>query len=93
MLIKFSGAGQDFSPTFLVNTSAVTVDYSYDCSSIGPVPENFTVDMISSSNHDQTIVNTSGVKVSADVTVPIPKENGYFLEVTTACDWSITVRS
>jgi len=96
VLISFSGSGIRNSAPFVVNSSAVTASYSYDCSSFGG-QGNFIADLVSGSpgsgNYDdESIANQLGSGGSQTTTVyPQDVGNSYYLEVNSECSWSITL--
>jgi hypothetical protein len=96
VLISLSGSGIRNSAPFVVNSSAVTARYSYDCSGFGG-SGNFIADLISGSpsagNYDdQSIANELGSGGSQTTTVyPQDLGSSYYLEVNSECSWSITL--
>ncbi len=96
VLINFSGNNVRNSAPFIVNSSAVTASYSYDCSGFGGTG-TFIADMISGSPSsgpydDQPIANELGSGGSQTTTVyPQSQGGSYHLEVNSDCSWSITL--
>jgi hypothetical protein len=96
VLINFSGSNIRNSAPFIVNSSAVTASYSYDCSGFGGTG-TFIADMISGSPSggpydDQPIANELGSGGSQTTTVYPQNQGGsYHLEVNSDCSWSITL--
>jgi Protein of unknown function (DUF2510) len=96
VLFTFSGSGIRDSAPFVVNSSAVTARYSYDCSGAGG-QGNFIADLVSGSpssgNYDdQSIANQLGSGGSQTTTVyPQDQGSSYHLEVNSECSWSITL--
>jgi hypothetical protein len=96
VLITFSGSGIRNSAPFVVNSSAVTARYSYDCSAFGS-SGNFIADLISGSPSsldydDQSIANELGSGGSQTSTIyPADQGGSYHLEVNSECSWSITL--
>jgi hypothetical protein len=96
VLINFSGSNVRNSAPFIVNSSAVTASYSYDCSGFGGTG-TFIADMISGSPSsgpydDQPIANELGSGGSQTTTVyPQYQGSSYHLEVNSDCSWSITL--
>jgi hypothetical protein len=96
VLINFSGSNVRNSAPFIVNSSAVTASYSYDCSGFGGTG-TFIADMISGSPSsgpydDQPIANELGSGGSQTTTVyPQYQGGAYHLEVNSDCSWSITL--
>jgi hypothetical protein len=92
---SFHGNGSRNSAPFPVNVSVVTVDYSYDCSSVGG-SGSFAADMISVSPQydDQLIANAVGARYWARLALyPQNAGSNYRLRVSSDCAWSITVTS
>ena len=96
VLINFSGSNIRNSAPFIVNSSAVTASYSYDCSGFGGTG-TFIADMVSGSPaslsyDDQSIANELGSGGSQTTTVYPQRQGGsYHLEVNSDCSWSITL--
>jgi hypothetical protein len=96
VLFTFSGSGIRNSAPFTVNSSSVTVRYSFDCSGAGG-EGNFIADMISGSpgsdNYDdQSIANQLGSGNSQTTTIyPQDQGSSYHLQVNSECSWSITL--
>ena len=96
VLINFSGSGIRNSAPFIVNSSAVTARYSYDCSGFGG-RGNFIAYMVSGSPSslsydDQLIANELGSGGSQTTTVYPQNQGGsYHLEVNSECSWTITL--
>ncbi len=96
VLINFSGSEIRNSVPFIVNSSAVTASYSYDCSGFGGTG-TFITDMVSGSPSslsydDQSIANELGSGGSQTTTLyPQIQGSSYHLEVNSDCSWSITL--
>jgi len=94
--INFSGSDVRNSAPFIVDSSAVTASYSYDCSGFGGTG-TFIADMVSGSPSslsydDQPIANELGSGGSQTTTVYPQRQGGsYHLEVNSDCSWSITL--
>jgi len=94
--INFSGSDVRNSAAFIVNSSAVTASYSYDCAGFGGTG-TFIADMVSGSPSsepydDQPIANELGSGGSQTTTVYPQNQGGsYHLEVNSDCSWSITL--
>jgi Protein of unknown function (DUF2510) len=96
VLFTFSGSGIRNSASFTVDSSVVTVRYSYDCSAFGG-SGNFIADLVSGSPSsesydDQSIANQLGSGDSQTTTIyPQDQGSSYHLEVNSECSWSITL--
>jgi hypothetical protein len=96
VLLNTSGSGIQNSAPFTVRNSALTVTYSYDCSSFGQ-SGNFIADLVSGSPaslgyDDQSIANALGTGGSAVTTVyPANTGSQYHLSVDSECAWTVKI--
>lgn len=98
VLLNFSGNGIENSAPFLVNSSQVTVTYSFNCSSFGG-SGNFIADLeygnqSSLNSDDQSIANQLAPSGHATTSVyPQDPGNNYYVAVNSECSWSVKVES
>ena len=97
VLITFSGSGPRNSTPFIVHSSVVTAQYSYNCSAFG-TQGSIQADMVSGnvnnigtqSYDDQAIASIVGSGGSQTTTLYPTKQGGtYHLAVDSPCSWSI----
>ncbi|MGC1783606.1 MAG: DUF732 domain-containing protein [Acidobacteriaceae bacterium] len=98
VLLSFSGNGIENSAPFLVNSSQVTVTYSFNCASFGG-SGNFIADLeygnqSSLNSDDQSIANALAPSGQTTTTVyPQDPGNDYYVAVNSECSWTIKVES
>lgn len=98
VLLNFSGNGIENSAPFLVDSSQVTVTYSFNCSSFGG-SGNFIADLeygnqSSLNSDDQSIANALAPSGQATTTVyPQDPGNDYYVAVNSECSWTVEVES
>jgi hypothetical protein len=96
VLLRFGGSGIRNSAPFDVGSGALTVHYTFDCSSFGQAG-NFQADLVygnqsSLSGDDQPVANALALSGSTTTTV-YPQDPGkdYYLAVNSECSWKVRV--
>jgi hypothetical protein len=97
-ILNLSGSGIQNSAPFLVTSDALTVTYTYNCSSSGG-SGNFIADLETGSPaslnfDDQIIANALGTGGTATTTI-YPQNPGqdYHLAVDSECDWTVKIKT
>ena len=96
VLYSFSGSSDKNSPPFVVNDSAVTVKYTFDCSAFG-MKGNFIAHLDGGNpsaafSDSNSIANDLSMGGTTTTTI-YPRDRGfrYHLEVISECNWSMTL--
>jgi hypothetical protein len=98
VLLRIAGNGIENSAPFSVGSGALTVHYSFNCSSFGSAG-NFQADLLygdqsSLGSDDQPVANALAMSGSQTTTV-YPQDPGkdYYLSVNSECSWKVRVSS